>query len=365
MTSVRVEKAGLLSTVQDAGRRGGAHLGISASGAADGLALRIGNLLVGNEENAAAIEMTLVGGRFVFDADTEIAVTGADMACACAGAPVRPWEAILVGAGEVLEFGASREGARGYLCVRGGIDVPMILGSASTHLLTGLGGHEGRALRAGDVLSIGTPKGEAPSVPAGAPRAAAEEARAGRPRPADAPEGAPLEAARSVGVRIDAGWIRALYAERPIRITPGPQSDWFSPETTTWLVSSPYTVLEQSNRMGIRLSGHALERPVGSELLTEGVSLGAIQVPDSGLPIILFVEHQTTGGYPKIANVCSVDMHRVGQLRPRDTVRFELVTFETADRLYRERRDAIDRLSGRGQFTHGAPSGSGPQGASQ
>ena len=348
MTSALVEKAGLLSTVQDAGRHRGAHLGISASGAADALALRLGNLLVGNEEDAAAIEMTLVGGTFVFDADTEIAVTGADFGCTCAGAALRPWEAITVPAGMPLEFGPSRSGARGYLCVRDGIDVTRVLGSASTHLLTGLGGHEGRALRAGDVLSIGAPNWEAPCVPAGARRPAAEESWAGRQGPARVSEGAPPAARRSARLTLDAGWIRALYAEGPFRVTPGPQSDWFTPEAMERLVASPYVVLEQSNRMGIRLSGPALERPAGSELLTEGVSLGAIQVPDSGQPIILFVEHQTTGGYPKIANVCSVDMHRVGQLRPRDTVRFELVTFEAADLLYRERQEAINRLSGRG-----------------
>jgi allophanate hydrolase subunit 2 len=131
----------------------------------------------------------------------------------------------------------------------------------------------------------------------------------------------------------DLHWIRDLYTPAPIRITPGPQAEHFAPAEFGRLTSATYTVREQSNRMGIRLAGAAIEPKVREDLLTEGVSLGAIQVPNDGQPIILFVEHQTTGGYPKIANVISADMHRVGQLRPRDTVRFELVSFDRAHQL--------------------------------
>lgn len=310
VTSVRVERPGLLTTVQDGGRFGYAHLGISASGAADALALRIGNLLVGNDENDAALEMTLLGGAFVFDADATIAMAGADFGATLAARSLAPWSTVRVGAGARLELGASRSGARCYLCVRGGFQVPKVLGSASTHLMTGLGGHNGRALAPGDVLSIGPASNRPP--------------------------------ARDDSV--DTDWIRSLYAARPIRVTPGPQIDWFAAEMRTQFVSSYYTVLEQSNRMGVRLTGPAIERPSQEELLTEGVSLGAIQVPQNGQPIVLFVEHQTTGGYPKIANVCNADMHRIGQLRPRDTVRFELVSFEEAHRELLELESRIERL---------------------
>jgi len=308
MTTLRVVRPGFLTTVQDGGRPRHAHLGISASGAADSLALRLGNLAAGNDETAAALEMTLVGGAFVFDAEAHVVLAGADFGAALAGKPVSPWQPIRVAAGVPLEFAAARSGARGYLCVRGGIQVPKVLGSASTHLLTSLGGHRGRALASGDVLAIGPAR-----------------------RPANS-------------MHLDASWLGKLYDPAPIRITPGPQCDRFAPLAASPLVASAYSVLEQSNRMGIRLAGAAIERTNRDDLLTEGVSLGAIQVPNDGQPIILFVEHQTTGGYPKIANVISADMHRVGQLRPRDTVRFELVSFARAHELLFELEAKVAEL---------------------
>jgi len=308
MTTLRVVRPGFLTTVQDAGRPGHAHLGISASGAADALALRLGNLAVGNDPGDAALEMTLVGGLFVFEAEVSVALTGADFSATLAGKPVSPWQVIRVAAGEFLECTAVRTGVRGYLCVQGGIQVPKVLGSASTHLLTALGGHHGRALVAGDVLAIGSARESAGAV------------------------------------RIDPHWIHELYEPAPIRITPGPQSDRFAPLADSPRTNTTYTVLEQSNRMGIRLTGAALQRIRGEDPLTEGVSLGAIQVPGDGQPILLFVEHQTTGGYPKIANVISADLHRVGQLRPRDTVRFELVSFERAHELLLDREAQIAGL---------------------
>jgi antagonist of KipI len=285
LNRIRVISPGFLTTVQDLGRFGYAHLGISASGAADPLALRAGNLLVGNAENAAALEMTLVGGAFEFEADAVVALTGSDF-----GADLPLWSAFEVKAGRTLRWGAARTGARCYLCVRGGIGVPKVMGSASVHLLTGVGG---RALRTGDVLPIG------------------EEAIR-RPRPATA--GAPQYSDR-----------------RLLRATPGPQAGWFADE----LYRAPYGVSEESNRMGLRLRGAAIPSPPG-QMITEGVPLGAVQVPPDGQPIILFVEHQTTGGYPKPANVISADFGRLGQLRPRDEVRFEAVTFDRALDLLRE-----------------------------
>jgi antagonist of KipI len=265
--------------VQDLGRFGWAHLGVSASGAADALALRAANLLVGNAENAAAIEMTLVGAAFEFEADAVVALAGSDFG---AGAPL--WAPVEIRAGQVLRCGATRSGARCYLAVRGGIAVPRTLGSASAHILTGLGG---RALRAGDALPMG---GQAVR----------------RPRP-------PVRGAPG-------------YSRDPVlRVTAGPQAEWFSDD----LFRHAYAVAEESNRMGLRLRGPAIPSPAG-HMLTEGAPLGAVQIPPDGQPIILFVEHQTTGGYPKPANVISADFWRLGQLRPRDEVRFELVDLERA-----------------------------------
>jgi antagonist of KipI len=261
------------------GRFGYAHFGISASGAADPLALRAGNLLVGNAENAAALEMTLVGGAFEFETAAVIALTGSDFS---AGLPL--WTAVEVKAGETVRCGSTRSGARCYLCVRGGIAVPRVMGSASVHVMTGVGGH---ALRAGATLPIGD---AAVRRPRGPSRGAPEYHRGGL-----------------------------------LRVTLAPQADWFAEES----YAGRYVVSEESNRMGLRLRGPAIPSP-GGHMLTEGVPLGAIQVPPDGQPIILFVEHQTTGGYPKPANVISADFCRLGQLRPRDEVHFERVTMDQA-----------------------------------
>ncbi|MBI4877016.1 MAG: biotin-dependent carboxyltransferase family protein [Acidobacteria bacterium] len=288
---IRVDAPGLLTTVQDLGRPGCAHLGVSASGAADALALRIGNRLVGNPENTPALEMTLTGGVFAFASETVIALTGSDF-----GAPL--WKPFVLRAGESLRLGSTRSGARCYLSVRGGIDAPRVLGSASTHVLSGLGG---RPLRKGDVLAVG-------------------------PEPAQAPL-----------------WRGVTWREdrlAPLRVTRGPQADWFASD----LGGRLYQVKEESNRMGLRLSGPKIERIRPGDLLTEGVPLGAIQVPPEGEPVILFVEHQTTGGYPKIAAVVSADLWRVGQLRPRDEVRFENETMEEALALLRAQEAWIRAL---------------------
>lgn len=283
MSRIRVIEPGFQTTVQDLGRFGYAHLGVSASGAADALALRAGNLLVGNPENCPALEMTLTGGVFEFEAATVVAFTGSDFD---SGLPL--WEGIAIQAGTVIRCGVSRSGARCYLAVRGGIEVPKVLGSASTHVLTGLGG---RPLRQSDVLRVGA-------------------ASIRRPRTSSGPP--PL-------------------ISGSLRVTDGPQAHRFSSE----LYASAYEVSEACNRMGLRLRGPAIHSPTG-HLLTEGVALGAVQVPPDGQPIILFVEHQTTGGYPKPANIISADLWRIGQLRPRDHVQFERVTIEQALELLRE-----------------------------
>ena len=201
-----------------------------------------------------------------------------------------------VRAGQTLRLGATITGARCYLCVQGGIAVAPFLASAATHILTGLGGFEGRPLRKGDVLHIDSTSNTMPfSARAIAPQAS-----------------------------------QLLYRREVLRVTPGPQADWFSESSLCSFYAGTYRVGEQSNRMGLRLEGATIAQQGTSQMITEGVSLGAIQVPAGGSPIILFVEQQTTGGYPKIANVISADLHRVGQLRPRDEIRFEQVTFDEA-----------------------------------
>ena len=323
MSAIEVLSPGLLTTVQDLGREGFGPRGVSPSGAADPIALRIGNRLVGNNEGAAGLEMTLLGGAFRFQGACIVALTGSDFGATLDGAPVPAWTSFETNSGHALRIGPTRSGARCYLCVRGGIAVKPFLGSASTHLLSGVGGYEGRALRKGDVLKIGD----------------ATEAR----------EKGTGKSARSTGGahdsnrerKVSAKALQRLALRKVLRVTPGPQSDWFPKAAQKAFYANTYRMTEEANRMGLRLEGPPL--PEGArgnargealgEMISEGVSLGAIQIAAGGLPIILFVEQQTTGGYAKIANVISVDLSSLGQLRPRDEIRFEPVSFETARKL--------------------------------
>ncbi|HUP04211.1 MAG TPA: biotin-dependent carboxyltransferase family protein [Bryobacteraceae bacterium] len=303
MSRIRVLTPGFQTTVQDLGRFGFAHLGVSASGAADAFALRAANRLVGNAETAAGLEMTLTGGEFEFESEAVVALAGSDF-----GANAPMWAPVRMAAGSVLRCGATRDGARCYLAVRGGIAVPRTMGSASVHLTTGVGGS---ALRRGDVLEVG---------------AAAER---------DVPPSRQAATQNAAATQSPAGYLRPEV----LRVTAGPQADWFSGE----LYRGEYRVAEESNRMGLRLVGPAIPSPPG-HMLTEGTPLGAVQIPPGGQPIVLFVEHQTTGGYPKPANVISADFRRLGQLRPRDAVRFELVTLDRALALLREQEQWLDSL---------------------
>jgi antagonist of KipI len=300
--TIRVTKPGFFTTVQDLGRYGCAHLGISPAGAADALSLRIANLLVGNEENAPALEMTLFGATLEFEEGAVVAITGASCECKIGQDRVPAKTATQLPAGAVLQCGSMVTGARAYMAIQGGLDVPLVMGSASTFVAARFGGFQGRRLQKGDVLPVR--------------RHDMLRVRALRP-----------------------GALDRLYAQGPLRVTKGAQQDWFSPEALAKLYSSIYIVSEQSDRTGLRLKGEAMQLRERTELLTDGIPLGAIQVPLDGQPIILFVDQQTTGGYPKIANVITADMHRVGQLRPRDEVRFAEVSVAEAIEALREQEE--------------------------
>ena len=305
MGVIEVQAPGLLTTVQDLGREGFGPLGVSPSGAADAVALRIGNRLVGNEESAAGLEMTLLGGTFMFSDGAVLALTGSNFGATLDGKPVELCSSFEAKPRQTLRLGSTRSGARCYLCAMGGMEVKPLLGSASTHILSGLGGHEGRALRKGDVLSIGAARGSTPVR------------------------------------RLATLAIQELKPRKTLRVTPGPQSEWFSEAAQRLFYACTYQVAEESDRMGIRLEGAPIPGATVGEMISEGVSLGAVQVPEGGKPIILFVEQQTTGGYPKIANVISADFHSLGQLRPRDEIRFERVDFAAARALLIEQEKLL------------------------
>jgi biotin-dependent carboxylase-like uncharacterized protein len=268
---IEVLDPGPLTTVQDRGRPGWAHLGVPPSGAADPRALALGNRLVGNDHGAAALEATLSGPRLRFQAATIVALTGAETLIESN----RPFE---VAAGEVLELGRFLNGVRAYLSMRGGIDVEPVLGSRSTDLLSGLGPPQ---LREGDVLPIG-------------------------PEPTTSPQ--------------DVEQPTPLPVEPILRVLPGPRDDWFAPDTLagTWRVSP------SSNRVGVRLEGPPIERIRHEELLSEGVVTGALQVPPSGQPILLLNDHPTTGGYPVLGVVHADDLPLAGQLRPGQRLSFAI-----------------------------------------
>ena len=305
--TIRVAKPGFFTTVQDLGRYGYAHLGISPAGAADSLSLRIANLLVGNKESAPTLEMTLLGATLEFEASTVVAITGANCECKIGQDRVPANTAVEMSAGVVLQCGRMTTGARCYLAVQGGLDIPLVMGSASTFVAAYFGGFHGRRLQSGDALTVRKH----------------DALRAGALRP---------------------GALDLLYGQSPLRVTKGAQQEWFTSEAFRKLCSSTYIVSEQSDRTGLRLKGEAMQLREQAELLTDGIPLGAIQVPQDGQPIILFVDQQTTGGYPKIANVIAADMHRVGQLRPRDEMRFAEVTIAKAVQALREQEQWLREI---------------------
>ena len=288
-----VQSPGLLTTIQDLGRPGHGIDGVSRAGAADPLALRLGNLLLGNPANTPALETTLLGGTYTFPEGATIALTGATPSA------LAPYEIHTIAPGQTIQLGPLTNGARCYLCVQGGIDVPQTANSASTHLLSGLGG---AALAKGAVLKIGEPTNE--------------------PNPTTIPQ--------------------ALKTYRKtLRVTRGPQADQFESKL---FYQNDYQVTQYTNRMGIRLAGPSIPTTHNSQMRTEGVPLGAIQIPANGQPIILFVDQQTTGGYPKIANVITADLPSLGQLRPGDKVRFEQVSPVEARRRLLEQEAQIEAL---------------------
>ena len=303
-----IRKPGVLASVQDLGRHGHRQLGICPGGALDVLALTLANRLVGNADGAAGLELTMGGCELQFEADTRIALTGDDFSASLDGVPLWPCWSVPVAAGQTLRLaganapGVKKVGLRSWLAVAGGIDVPQILGSRSTDLKAGFGGHEGRALRKGDRL----PAGASPL------NAAQRERRAFGLR---GPDWGPNE---------DDGAIA-------LRVLPGPEFELFTLAAREQLWGERWRITPQSNRMGSRLAGAELKRKRGGDMLSSGVIPGTIQVPPSGQPIILMGDAQTTGGYPRIGVVIRADLWKLAQA-PLDG-RLRLVQVDMAEAL--------------------------------
>jgi antagonist of KipI len=272
---IRVVRAGLLTTVQDLGRIGYQCFGMPVGGAMDMPALRLGNRLVGNPDHAAALEMTVRGPELLFESAAVIALTGGDLSPMLDAAPVPLWTTLEVKQGSTLSFGERRMGARAYLAVAGGIDVPLVLGSRATHLPSRTGGVAGRPLAKDDIVCGGPP---------------------------------PQHASTFVGRAIAVSH-RPTYNFSPtLRIVLGPQQDCFAPEALETLSRGAFTLTAQADRMGYRLSGPPLIHAGSPDIISDATPLGAVQVPADQQPILLMADRQTTGGYPKIAVVISVDL---------------------------------------------------------
>ncbi|WP_026074472.1 biotin-dependent carboxyltransferase family protein [Brevibacillus massiliensis] len=324
--SIRVIHPGLLTSVQDSGRFGFQKYGVIASGAMDPFAHRTANLLVGNEETEATLEMTLKGAIMEFREAALISICGGDLSPSVEGIPVPLWKPIYLKKGSILHFGYCRSGARAYLAIAGGWSVPRVMDSRSTYLRAGIGGFQGRGLRAGDELASGEPTWLGGLI---------ADQLAGRLHGA-------AFATADWGVT---GEMLPPYSVSPcVRVMRGNQWDWFTEESRRSFLSEPYRVTPQSDRMGYRLDGPLLELIEQKELISEAVAFGTVQVPPEGKPIVLLADRQTTGGYPKIAQVATVDLPLMAQTKPGETLRFAEISREEAERLLMARENEIRQL---------------------
>ncbi|SOE80191.1 biotin-dependent carboxylase uncharacterized domain-containing protein [Caballeronia arationis] len=315
---IDVIRAGMLTSVQDLGRHGYRHLGVSSGGALDALSLEIGNRIVGNAPDAAGIEVTFGPTVLRFRHAMRVAITGTDFGATLDDEPVFSWWSLPVRAGQELTLRVAKRGMRGYVCVAGGIDVLPMLGSRSTDLGACFGGLGGRALTDGDRLPVGVP------LPHQGIAFSPEEPAFGVKAPA-----------WCKFVLVDEPLRRGRHAAGvawsiPIRVLRGPEYESFTDAAQANFWNEEWTITPNSNRMGFRLAGTALERKGGTDLLSHAVLPGTIQVPPNGQPIVLMGDAQTTGGYPKIGAVIQADLWKLAQARLNSGVRFIETSVEEA-----------------------------------
>jgi len=304
----KVIEPGILTTIQDRGRYGFSHFGVPLSGASDSFSLRVGNLLVGNREEEACLEITLMGLKIKALREVVIAITGGDLSPLLNEEPLEMWRTHLLVEGDVIHFKKVRTGCRAYLAMSGGLVVPKIMGSSSTYLSGKFGGLEGRALRRGDILYT-------LDIPSSLDR---------------------------LGLRFPTDFIPPMEKEVLLRVIPGPQDHHFTEKGFNTFSSEYYQVTPQCDRMGVRLEGPKIERrpDVEESIISEGLISGAIQVPGDGKPIIILME-LVTGGYTKIATIISTDLPKVAQLKPGDRIRFKPISIEEAQYLLKKQEGRL------------------------
>lgn len=307
---------GIQTTVQDAGRFGYQWSGISPAGAMDLYSLRLANILVGNEMDEAGLEITVVGPQLVFDCAEVIAITGADLSPTLNGMPIAMNCAISVRVGDMLCFGQKKNGARAYLAFAGGIDIPPLMNSRSTLLRNKLGSMNGNALKKGEEVNLRSP---CTALPNQSYRFVERE---------------PIEDQNVT-----------------LRVVMGPQDDYFTDEgIRTFLSTKGYRVTKQFSRHGYRLSGDVIQHRKGGDIVSDGIALGAIQIPSDGQPIIMLAERQSTGGYTKIANVISVDIAKISQCIAGARICFQPISIEQAQKMLRDEYKSLCDLEEKMSF---------------
>ena len=308
--SIEIKSAGILTTVQDAGRFGYQSSGMPVCGPMDPVSFQLANILLGNAPDAACLEATINGPAIVFHNDTRFVITGAHMEPKLNGADIPNNWVIKARQKDVLRLGFTKRGCRAYIGFQGGIDVPLVMGSRSTYLAGNLGGYQGRPLKDGDTLPLGKEKGNPRSLP------------------------------------VSAGWKDKLFSDDPIRILPGPEVHFFGSPSIQKLLSATFTIGANSNRMAYTLEGEQIPPlPGKTDIISAAVPTGTIQVPANGTPLLLMADRQTSGGYPRIAVVCSADICRLGQKKPGDTISFREISLEEAQKRCIEQSALLQSLS--------------------
>ena len=313
--SMKILKGGMLTSIQDIGRRGYQKYGIIGSGEMDEWSARIANILVENDEAEGVLELTMMGPQIEFTENALIALTGGDLQATINDKAVPLWRPIYIKKGAVLNFGFAVNGCRAYLAVSGGFDIPLVIGSKSTYLRAGLGGFHGRALKEGDHLLLGNQSTAFKDF-----------------------------AAQTASKVEEYFWTPAWSLPHPtwpsgdesveIRVTCGAQMDLFTTESLTAFFNEAFTITAEADRMGYRLQGKPISLIKKEDMISEAISFGSIQVPPEGNPIILLADRQTAGGYPKIAQVCSVDLSLIAQLKPDFKIKFRMISHNEAEALF-------------------------------
>ncbi len=306
---VRILKGGMMTTVQDLGRTGYQSQGFSVAGVMDVRSFKIANLLLDNPENEAVLEFTLIGPTLEFTSATIVAITGGDFQPTVNGEPAPMYTALYMDKGDILKFSSARTGSRGYIAFSSYLDIPVVMGSRCTNMKSGIGGFKGRKLQAGDYIGFRIKRRYLPFF-------------------------------LSRKLELD----EFDQEEAEIRVVMGPQDDLFSRQGIDTFLNSEYTVTSDFDRMGCRLEGPFIATKGGSDIISDGIAFGSVQVPSHGKPIVLLSDRQTTGGYAKIATVASVDIPKVVQRKTDHKIRFRAITVQEAQALYLKEIEELDKM---------------------